>query len=67
MYGVYAVLMGILVGLAVWLARLSGKQSARLQALKKEAQQYVKSQQIVDRVRNLPADVVRRRLQERTK
>ena len=62
------VLMGIfLVGLVVGLARQSGKQSARLQALKKEAEQYVKSQQIMERVRNLPDDVVRRRLQERTK
>ena len=67
MAGLYTLLMGVLVGLAVWLARLSGKQSARLQALKKEAQQYVKSQQIMDRVYSMPADVVRRRLQERTK
>ncbi len=67
MYGVYIALMSGLVGLAVWLARLSGKQSARLQALKKETEQYVKNQQIMDRVRNMPHDVVRRRLQERTK
>ena len=67
MCGMYIALIGGMVGLAVWLARLSGKQSARLQALKKETEQYVKSQQIMDHVRNLPNDVVRRRLQERTK
>ena len=67
MAGVYATLLVVLIGLAVWLARQGGKQSARLQALKKEAEQYVKSQQIMDRVHNMPVDVVRRRLQERTK
>ena len=67
MAGIVATFVCALVGLAVWLARLSGQQSAHIKALKKEAQEYAKSQQIVDSVRNMSADGVRRRLQERTK
>lgn len=67
MQSVLLVAVGVLVGLVVWLARLSGKQDARLDALKKEAQNYAKSQQILENVHRMPAVVVRRRLQERTK
>lgn len=67
MAGVLVAFVCGLVGLAVWLARRNGQQSARLEALKKEAQDYAKSQQILERVRTMPDDVVRRRLQEHTR
>ena len=67
MVGVYTTLVVALIGLAVWLARLSGKQSAHIESLKKEAEKYAESQQIMGRVHAMPVDVVRRRLQEYTK
>ena len=67
MQGTLLALIGVLVGLAVWLARLSGKQSARLEALKREVKEYDTAQQLKDRVRYMPAGVVRRRLKEYTK
>lgn len=67
MSGVLVAYVCVLVGLVVWLARRNGQQSARLEALKKEAQNYAKSQQILERVYRMPTDVVRQRLQERTK
>lgn len=67
MVGIMAVFVGGLVGLVVWLARLSGAQAAHIKALKKEVQAYAKSQQIRERVHAMPDDVVRRRLQEHTR
>ena len=56
----------VLAGLALWLARRCGRQSARIEALKKEAQEYAKAQQISNRVRRMSMDDVRRRLQNHT-
>ena len=67
MTGVLVALACAFVGLVVWLARQNGQQAARLEALKKEAEGYAKSQQILERVCRMSNDVVRRRLQERTK
>ena len=67
MQGMLLVIFCTLIGLALWLARRSAAQSARIETLKKEVEEYAKSQQIMDRVRVMPGDVVRRRLQERTK
>lgn len=67
MQGILAALGCALVGLVVWLARQNGKQSAHIEELKKEAEEYAKSQQIMDSVHSMPVDTVRQRLQDRTK
>lgn len=67
MQAVMSVFVCALVGLAIWLARLNGRQAAQAEALKKEAEEYAKAQQIRDSVHRMSADSVRQRLQERTK
>lgn len=64
---VISVFVCALAGLAIWLAQLNGKKSAQAEALKKEAEEYAKAQQIMDSVHRMPIDSVRQRLQERTK
>ena len=48
-----------LLGAALWLAYQDGQKAARLQALKKEAQEAARVQQIINTVDCLPGDAVR--------
>ena len=52
----------ICLSVAVFWARQDGKKAARLQALKQEAKEVARVQNIMQRVEHLPADAVRERL-----
>lgn len=55
-------------GIALWLASKNGSKAAQLESLKaeikKQAQEQARVQKILNNVANLPADDVRKRLQD---
>ncbi|MBR2504719.1 MAG: hypothetical protein IKB61_02130 [Elusimicrobiaceae bacterium] len=57
-------IFGLLLTAAIVFARKNGKQAARLEALKAEAKERQRKNEIIDRVRNMPADDVYSRLSD---
>ncbi len=67
MWPLCGLIMGcILLGAALWWARQDGQKAARLQALKKEAQEAARVQQVINKVDRLPDNVVRNCLRHKT-
>ena len=63
MWHVYGLIFGLgLLGLAVFFIRQEGKKAARLEALKREAREVARVQEVLDQVERLPIGVVRQRL-----
>lgn len=54
---------GLLLGAVFVLARKNGSKAAQLEALKAEVKERQRANKIMDNVRNMSADDVRRRLQ----
>ena len=60
-----ALIFGLcLVSLVVFYARKSAKESARLEALKREIKERERAQSIIDNVRATPIDSVRDKLKQ---
>lgn len=59
---------GSLLGIALWLASKNGSKAAQLEALKaelkKQAEEQTRANKIMDNVRNMPNNDVRKRLQD---
>lgn len=57
-----------LLGVALWLASKNGSKAAQLEALKaelkKQAEEQTRANKIMDSVRNMPSNDVRKRLQD---
>jgi hypothetical protein len=57
-----------LLGVALWLASKNGSKAAQLEALKaelkKQAEEQKRANKIMDSVRNMPSNDVRKRLQD---